>query len=172
MIIIRWIPLLIILTVAFFALIYIIEKITEFNKKHFYFASLLYLTLLATILFTPFSFDGTAVYLMPAGIGQVNLHHIYYDLGFVENIILTIPLGFLIKEEIPQTSILSMAPLGIIIGGSIETTQYILSHLFLINRTTDISDVVSNAIGIVIGGILLVVYQYLFERKSLSIKKS
>ena len=54
-----------------------------------------YLFGLSVILFTPLSFDGTAIYVMPAGVGQVNLSRLYlHGLGFIENIILTIPLGW------------------------------------------------------------------------------
>ncbi|HCD08557.1 MAG TPA: hypothetical protein DEQ50_09930 [Lactobacillus sp.] len=162
----RWITLLIILTLSFISGLLVVNSNRDFNKRNFYLASLLYITFLGMILFTPISFDGTSVYIMQAGTGAVNLHHIYSDLGFMENIILTIPLGFLIKNAFSKVSLISMASLGIVIGGSIETMQYFLSHLFLINRTSDISDVVSNAIGVLIGAILLIIYQVVFEKKS------
>lgn len=165
--IIRWIPLISILLVSFLILIYITNTITDFNKRKLPLISLIYLTFLGMILFTPVSFTGTAVYIMPTGIGQVNLHHIYYDLGFIENIILTVPLGFLIKKAFSEISVISMIPLGVIIGASIETMQYYLSHTFLINRTSDISDVVANAAGIVIGATVMLFYQYVVEKKPL-----
>lgn len=165
MTIIRWIPLLIILSASFVSLLFIVDSVTEFNKKRFAIVSLTYLTLLATILFTPLSFDGTGVYLMSPGSGQVNLHRIYYDLGFIENIILTIPLGFLIQKNFPKISLVSMVPVGLFVGASVETMQYYLSHLFLINRTSDISDVVANAAGIVIGAAFMLAYHYTIEKK-------
>lgn len=162
-------PLYVILILSLVNGIYIFNNIKEFTKRRMALVSLAYITFLGMILFTPMSFDGTGVYIMPAGLGQVNLHHIYYDLGFVENIILTVPLGFLIKRAFSNISISSMVPVGLMTGAGIETMQYYLSHVFLINRTSDISDVVANGMGIVIGAILLLVYQYVFEKKSLDI---
>ncbi|WP_246005642.1 VanZ family protein [Companilactobacillus insicii] len=123
------------------------------------------MTFLGVILFTPLSFDGTNIYIMPAGIGRVNLYHINYDLGFLENIVLTVPLGFLIKQAFSNLSLGSMIPIGFITGTGIETMQYYLSHVYFINRTSDISDVVANGIGIVIGAVLLLMYQYTYERQ-------
>lgn len=160
-------PLLVILTISFFSLLFIANSVKDFSKRQLSLISLVYLTFLGTILFTPISFTGSSVYIMPAGIGQVNLHHIYYDLGFLENIALTVPLGFLIKRAFPKISMISMAPVGVLIGGSIETMQYILSHMFWINRTSDISDVVSNAIGVVIGATLMLIFYYVVDKKLL-----
>lgn len=165
----RWMPLYVILILSFVNGIYILNNIKEFTRRRMALVSLAYVTFLGMILFTPMSFDGTGVYIMPAGIGQVNLHHINYDLGFVENIVLTMPLGFLIKQSFSNISLSSMIPIGLMTGAGIETMQYYLSHVFLINRTSDISDVVANGIGIVIGAVLLLVYQYVFEKKSKSI---
>ena len=164
----RWIPLLIILIVSFLFALYTLFNIKDFNRKRFWFASLLYITFLGTILFTPLSFTGTSVFVMPAGTGTVNLHRIYYDLGFVENIVLTIPLGFLIKRLSSKISWVSMIPIGLLTGASIETAQYFLSHMFYINRTSDISDVVANGIGIVIGATFMVIYQFVLDKKLLN----
>jgi glycopeptide antibiotics resistance protein len=104
---------------------------------------------------------------MPAGIGQVNLHKLdILELGFAENIILTVPLGFLIKYYLPKISIISMALVGFFTGGLIETTQFFLSHIFLINRTSDINDVIANALGIVVGSILMIAYEKIIEKTS------
>ncbi|WP_025024994.1 VanZ family protein [Companilactobacillus nodensis] len=164
----RWIPLLVILVLSFLSGNYIIHNIEDFNKKRMSLLSLVYMTLLGAILFTPMSFNGIDAYVMPAGVGRVNLYHIYYDVGFFENIILTIPLGFLIKKSFTELSIVSMIPVGLMIGAAIETMQYYLSHAFLINRTSDISDVVANGIGIVVGSILLLIYQQTYEKQLLN----
>lgn len=165
----RFIPLLIILTISIISGLIINHNIKEFEKRHFYLMSLVYLAFLGMILFTPVSFTGTAVYVMPAGIGRVNLHQLdIIDIGFVENIILTVPLGFLIRKFFPHVSILSMAFTGFMIGSGIETAQYYLSHVFLINRTSDVNDVLANALGIVIGAILMVIYEYIMNRKTIA----
>ncbi|WP_201307705.1 VanZ family protein [Companilactobacillus farciminis] len=163
----RYIPLLIILTLAICLGLIILNLVKDFEKKRFNLVSLVYLTFLAIILFTPISFDGSSVYVMPAGIGQVNLHKLdILELGFAENIILTVPLGFLIKYYLPKISIISMALVGFFTGGLIETTQFFLSHIFLINRTSDINDVIANALGIVVGSILLITYEKIIEKTS------
>ncbi len=109
----RYIPLLIILTLAICLGLTIFNLVKNFEKKCFNLVSLVYLTFLVIILFTPISFDGSSVYVMPAGIGQVNLHKLdILELGFAENIILTVPLGFLIKYYLPKFSIISMALAG------------------------------------------------------------
>ena len=163
----RYIPLLIILTLAICLGLIILNLVKDFEKKRFNLVSLVYLTFLAIILFTPISFDGSSVYVMPAGIGQVNLHKLdILELGFAENIILTVPLGFLIKYYLPKISIISMALVGFFNGGLIETTQFFLSHIFLINRTSDINDVIANALGIVVGSILMIAYEKIIEKTS------
>ena len=163
----RWMPLFIILTLSLLSGIYLFNNIREFNRRRVSLISLIYVTFLGTILFTPLSFTGTEVYIMPAGIGSVNLSHITYDLGFIENIALTVPLGFLIKRAFSNISLISMVPVGLMTGAAIETMQYYLSHVFLINRTSDISDVVANGIGIVVGSVLVLVYRYVYEQKLL-----
>ena len=163
----RYIPLLFILTIASCLGLVIFNFVKDFEKRRFNLISLAYLTFLATILFTPISFDGSSVYLMPAGVGQVNLHQLdIWELGFAENIILTVPLGFLIKYYLPKISIISMALAGFLIGGLIETAQFFLSHIFLINRTSDINDVIANALGIIVGAILLIVYEKITEKST------
>ena len=161
-------PLLLILIVTFLSTIYIFDTVKDFNRRRISITSLAYLTFLGMILFTPLSFDGTSVYLMPSGTGSVNLHQLNIDLGFYENIILTIPLGFLFKRAFSKISVVSMIPLGLMTGAAIETLQYYLSHTFFINRTSDINDVIANGIGIVIGAGLMVVYQYVVNKRLFS----
>jgi len=156
----RWIPLLLILTLATLSGLIVLPRIEDNSKRQLLFISLLYLAGLGTILFTPVSFDGAAVYIMPAGVGRVNLHRLYlHGAGFIENIILTIPLGFLLKKLVPQLPLLVIGILGVAVGGGIEVLQYYMSNAWLINRSSDINDVIANALGIVIGGLIMMVYQ-------------
>ncbi|WP_125591102.1 VanZ family protein [Companilactobacillus jidongensis] len=166
----RWIPLLVVLSLSFISGLYILGSIDEVKRRSVFLIRLTYLTFLGVILFTPLSFDGVAVYIMPAGIGRVNLHYIYVGLGFIENIILTIPLGFLIKKIFPNMSLILIVPLSFIMGVGFELTQYYLSHTFLINRVSDINDVIANGIGVAVGATLALVYYYVYEKK-LSKKK-
>ncbi|WP_203638274.1 VanZ family protein [Levilactobacillus wangkuiensis] len=153
----RWEPLLLIILMAGLSGLLIVAT----GGKHRWFALLVlsYLTGLAAILFTPISFDGTGIYIMPIGIGRVNLTNLdVFNLGFLENIILTIPLGLLLKWALPKLSLFGVGFCGLFVGSSVETIQYVLSHHWLINRSSDINDVLANALGIVIGGLAVAAF--------------
>lgn len=153
----RWEPLLIITLMASLSGLLIVTT----THKHRWFAllTLAYLTGLAAILFTPISFSGTGIYIMPVGLGRVNLTHLdLANLGFAENILLTLPLGLLLKWVVPRMSLWGIGTSGLFVGSSIETMQYILSQHWLINRSSDINDVLANALGILIGGMVVAIY--------------
>jgi len=157
----RWEPLLLILLVASLSGLLILMTMT--NKRHRWLAlvTLAYLTGLCAIVFTPLSFDGTAVYIMPAGLGRVNLTYLnLFSLGFFENILMTVPLGILVKVFWSRISLWGVGVFGVFVGGSIETLQYILSHHWLINRSSDINDVLANALGVLVGGLIMATIQY------------
>lgn len=161
----RWMPLILILTFTIISGINIYRKETRLAQRGFDLIGLTYITLLEIIVFTPISFFGSAIYVMPLGIGQVNLTQLdIFNLGFVENIILTVPLGMMIKWSFSRFNLAKMATIGVLIGGSIETIQYYLSHAFLINRSSDINDVLANAMGIVVGSILVSIAIYTLSR--------
>ena len=61
-------------------------------------------------------------------------------------------------------SLISIVPLGFMLGAGFEIMQYYLSHTFYINRISDINDVLANGIGIVVGFILAIMYYYFHER--------
>lgn len=161
----RWEPLLLIILLAGLSGLLIVAT----GRKRRWFALLVlgYLTGLAAILFTPISFSGTAIYIMPIGIGRVNLTNLsVFNLGFLENIVLTIPLGLLAKWMLPKLSLLDVSLLGLFVGGSVETMQYLLSHHWLINRSSDINDVLANALGILVGGLVVVIFNRITGRKT------
>lgn len=161
----RWVPILVILFLVFIAGCLTI-RIKDTNKRLFTWIILAYFACLGMILFTPISFDGAAIYIMPAGVGRVNLSRLYlHGLGFLENIILTIPLGIIIKKLIPQMPMIVVGILGVVIGALIESLQYYMSQHWLINRSSDINDVIANAMGIFIGGLVIVLYKYLQTEK-------
>ncbi|MCT4489129.1 VanZ family protein, partial [Levilactobacillus parabrevis] len=113
----RWEPLLIILLMTCLSGLLIVTT----THKHRWFAllTLAYLTGLAAILFTPISFSGTGVYIMPVGFGRVNLTNLdAFNLGFAENILLTLPLGLLLKWLVPKLSIWGVGALGLFTGSS------------------------------------------------------
>lgn len=151
----RWEPFRIILIVATLSCLVILVHVRQPQARTRQLLGLGYLFGLSVILFTPLSFDGTAIYVMPAGVGQVNLSRLYlHGLGFIENIILTIPLGWGIKRHFHHYPLLGLGLTGLLVGASIESLQYFMSQHWLINRSSDINDVIANATGILIGGLV------------------
>ncbi|WP_125769485.1 VanZ family protein [Companilactobacillus furfuricola] len=152
----RWVPLTLILFFTAISAINIYKKQTATLHRSFSLLGVMYLMLLEIIVFTPFSFDGSQIYLMQAGIGKVNLFQLdIFELGFFENILLTVPLGMLIKSYFSEISLSDTAIIGVFVGSWIEITQYYLSHAFLINRSSDINDVIANALGIIVGAVMV-----------------
>ncbi len=163
----RWVPVLVILVLVFVAGFFTI-RVENSKKRRLTWIVLIYLACLSGILFTPISFDGSSIYIMPAGIGRVNLTRLYlHGLGFMENIILTIPLGMIVKKLIPQIPLVVVGILGVVTGALIESLQFYMSNHWLINRSSDINDVIANAIGIFVGGLIIVGYQYFQNEKNL-----
>ena len=118
----RWEPFRIILIVATLSCLVILVHVRQPQARTRQLLGLGYLFGLSVILFTPLSFDGTAIYVMPAGVGQVNLSRLYlHGLGFIENIILTIPLGWGIKRHFHHYPLLGLGLTGLLVGASIES---------------------------------------------------
>lgn len=162
----RWEPLLIILLTASLSGLVILTTMTKRRHRWLALITLGYLTSLAAIVFTPLSFSGTAVYIMPPGMGRVNLTQLdVLNLGFAENILMTLPFGLLLKWFWPRLTLRGAAFCGLWLGGSIETLQYLLSHHWLINRSSDINDVLANLLGVFIGSLLVTGYQYLVSHR-------
>lgn len=160
----RWLPLIIILVLIAGGGLLAANNIKEPDKRRWTLVSLAYMAGLGVILFTPISFNGLSVYVMPAGVGRVNYTRLYlHGAGFIENIILTMPLGFIIKKIFHQIPISIVGLLGLVIGGGIELAQYYMSQYWLINRSSDINDIIANALGILVGGILVVIYKTIKE---------
>jgi len=158
----RWVPLLIILIFVVLSGALIAPKMKSLHERCFFLISLVYIAFLSSILFTPISINGLTIHRMPLGTGRVNLTQLdINDIGFLENIILTMPLGVLIKKVFVKVPILVMVLIGLLFGTMFETIQFYLSQYLLMNRTSDINDVLANATGIVLGSLLIVMYRRL-----------
>lgn len=163
----RWVPLIIILISGF--TVGLVLKHEQLEKKQFYFRliSLIYLTILGAIVFTPVSINGLSVLITPKGLGRVNLTQLALNnVGYYENILLTIPLGMLMKFRWPKESVITVGFAGGLVSIGIETIQYFLSHWLLIDRTSDINDVLANTTGVLLGAIVVVGYQYFSKQKT------
>ncbi|GAB5055980.1 VanZ family protein [Companilactobacillus alimentarius] len=157
----RWIPALFIVLLVGVSGLDIAINFKKIQHPRFMILSWLYTMYLLAVLFMPIASNGLVIHLTTPRVGRVNLQELQLtNLEFVENIIMTVPLGVIIKKYFSKLPLTLIAILGIILSGSFETVQYVLSHLFLINRTSDINDVISNTLGIVIGAILMLLYRY------------
>lgn len=119
------------------------------NQHHANPWEILYLLALAFIVFTPLSINNFDISVTSPGIGQVSLVVDLWHFSVLENVVLTIPLGMIIKHHRPGWPLLLA---GLVTGTLIESTQYVISHLWLLNRSSDINDVIANALGVIIGG--------------------
>ncbi|MCY9806282.1 VanZ family protein [Lentilactobacillus senioris] len=121
------------------------------NRVNVSFWAIFYLLALTFIVFTPLSINDFSISVMPPGTGRVSLIIDLWHFSVLENVVLTIPLGVIIKRYRPSWSLLVA---GLVTGGLIETTQYVISHLWLLNRSSDINDVIANAVGVMFGGVM------------------
>ena len=166
----RWEPFELILFFTTLSTVVILASVRTPRQRHHLLLSVGYLFGLSVILFTPLSFDGTAVYVMPAGTGQVNLTRWYlHGLGFIENIVLTVPLGWGLKHYFKRISLVGAAGIGLFIGASIESLQYVMSQHWLINRSSDINDVIANAAGILLGTALAGMLQFMTRHRKATV---
>lgn len=155
----RWIPTLIIFLLAIVSGLYIFGNLRKLSRPYFVLFYWMYFVGLMAILFMPISINGLTVKILPPGLGRVNLYQLQLSgIEFYENIIMTVPFGFFIKKVFKKTPLIFLIILGLLIGTSFESMQYVLSHHFLIDRTSDINDVISNAMGVIIGGVMAMIY--------------
>ncbi|RAP75693.1 VanZ family protein [Paenibacillus montanisoli] len=154
----------------------IVIVVNFFKRKSFRFQ--LYSSMISIYLFALLSITLTPVYidlrviesLRSQGYGfgiPVNMTPFFsiksYDLNssigkrnFFGNLVLLVPFGMIIGKQVKRY-ILLFSLFGIFISGVIESIQYLLTSLYVIQpRSTDIDDVILNSIGFSFG--LYVVY--------------
>lgn len=162
----RWEPFMFILLLTTVSCLVILIATRNAKQRGLRLLGLAYLFGLSVILFTPLSVDGHSLYVMPAGFGQVNLTRLYFHgVGFLENILLTIPLGWGLKRRFQRRSLISIGMTGLLISAGIESLQYFMSQHWLINRSSDINDVVANTLGILIGAVIAMIVHAVSLRK-------
>lgn len=121
------------------------------NRKHLHLWEYLYLMAVNVLVFTPLSITDFWISITPLGTGRVSFGVYLWQFSVLENIWLTIPLGAMIAKHRPAWSLIIS---GLVVGGGIETIQYLISHWWWLNRSSDINDVIANAIGVMIGGVV------------------
>ncbi|AVK61325.1 hypothetical protein C5Z25_05880 [Lactobacillus sp. CBA3605] len=116
---------------------------------------LAFLWILTAFCYTPTAYDfGSNVVLHYIQWGPVKLilnpfRHL--DIEFWLNVVLTMPLGFLLGWNFPHYSWRRIIVLGLITGLSLETGQFILDWLVHLNRWVEVDDVLTNWAGVIIG---------------------
>lgn len=116
----------------------------------------IYLICVWWLIFTPGSYVGNIPYKMcyfyfhtakivykPAGL--------LYPGAFL-NIVMTTPFGIFLYFQFKQyLNIIDIILIGVLVGLFNEGTQFILDILVNLNRTVDITDVITNSLGVIIG---------------------
>ncbi|GAJ26208.1 integral membrane protein [Liquorilactobacillus sucicola DSM 21376 = JCM 15457] len=155
----RWVPFVLNMTGLAVAIKVGISRLTEKNVwKILTVVSLgMYLLVVGYLVFspTPDSYRAVPASLFRFGSIPINLVPFrYIDTGFFLNILMTVPLGgylFLIKHLKFKQVLL----FGVGVGTAIEFSQLVYDLLFQISRWIDINDVITNALGVVVGYVLV-----------------
>lgn len=113
-----------------------------------------YLTVVGYLTLTPTSFAyGIVPTMEPVWVGTVPTNPIPFrgiELDFYMNILMMIPMGVYFGL-FRQRSTWQITLIGVLIGTSIESTQFVLDMALHMSRWVDINDVITNAAGVVVG---------------------
>ena len=75
--------------------------------------------------------------------------------GFVLNVVMTVPLGLLLPLLVRVRSVAGAALVGLLVSLGIEGMQGVGDLLLDLGRTVDVNDLIANALGTVVGLLLL-----------------
>lgn len=150
-----WLPWLLITIIILFFEVHTwrlpLTKLQRLKRS----ALLAFIWVLTAFCYTPTSYDFSSGVVLPYiewGPAKIIYNPIReLDLGFWLNVLLTMPLGFLIGWNRPRLAWRWVILLGLLTGLSLESGQFILDWLVRIDRWIDIDDVLTNWAG-VIGG--------------------
>ncbi|VDG23544.1 VanZ family protein [Lactiplantibacillus mudanjiangensis] len=151
-----WLPFIISSIGTGIGLIYLSRQSDSLLIKLKCCALLGFIWVLTGICYTPtaYNFSGTEIihYLVfgPVKLTLVPFQHL--DIEFWLNVLLTMPLGFLIIWNFPHWSWRRLIFIGLLTGLTLETGQFILDWLVQINRWVEVDDVLTNWAGVIIGG--------------------
>lgn len=150
-----WLPFIISSTMTIIGLIYLSHQSQPLLTKLKRCALLGFIWVLTGFCYTPtaYNFSGDVIihYLTfgPVKMTLVPFQHL--DIEFWLNVLLTIPLGFLINWNFPHWSWQRIVLIGLLTGLTLETGQFILDWLVQINRWVEVDDVLTNWCGVIIG---------------------
>lgn len=121
--------------------------------------------LLATLTWTPItvttgSVAGITTHWWANGVWVVRpLQKASIDASFWFNIVMTLPQGWLWYRRWPRLNRLIWPLLGVVTGGALETGQALGNWLVGLGRWVDINDIITNALGVVLGYGLAKIWQ-------------
>lgn len=150
-----WLPFILMTLLTLLVSIHIWQL--PLTKRHRFkrLALLIFIWILTAFCLTPTSYNFSSSVVLPyitLGPAKIIPNPIrQLDLGFWLNVLLTMPLGFLLGWNWPKCSWRKIILIGLLTGLSLETGQFILDWLVHLNRWVDIDDVLTNWLGVVLG---------------------
>lgn len=150
-----WLPFILITLLTLFISTHLWQLPATKYRRLKRLALLLVIWILTAICLTPTTYDFSSSVVLPyitLGSAKIIPNPIrQLDLGFWLNILLTVPLGFMLGWNWPTFSWQKVLLLGLLTGLSLETGQFILDWLVHLNRWVDIDDVLTNWAGVILG---------------------
>ena len=163
-----WIPVLVLclLVIVSFKRIYFFKRWTSWQKITLY-SALVYSITVVWLTFYPAGmafFAGSYKPIKYFGNVAYNLVALkYFDGGFVENVLMTVPAGVYLRLAKPKLSLVQLIVWALLPGLAIECCQFISDMAVNLQRVVDIDDLCANTSGVLLGFVLL----QLLERTSL-----
>ncbi|WP_232365334.1 VanZ family protein [Lentilactobacillus fungorum] len=106
------------------------------------------------------------VTVMMVGSAPVNLIPFWSTTAdFYQNMIMMVPLGGYLALLVPTFKLKDVVLTGILVSIGIETLQFVLDLTINLSRWVDVNDVLTNAPGVVIGWLLIVLIKHTPLRK-------
>lgn len=150
----HWFPFSVYFTIALVLTITACSSYQQFGKRLTIFAFFCYFIIILRLCLTPVTFS-----FLTASRNLRYFHGVPYnllpfqqlDLEWFLNIVMTIPLGFLIYLWRRKSSFIAILGLSLMFSLFIEGNQFVCDFLFHIGRVADIDDVITNTLGGIIG---------------------
>ena len=89
----------------------------------------------------------------------------YFDGGFVENVLMTVPAGVYLRLAKPKLSSVQLIGWALLPGLAIESCQFISDMAVNLQRVVDIDDLCANTLGVLLGFVLLQLLEYTSLKK-------
>ncbi|MFC6181819.1 VanZ family protein [Lactiplantibacillus daowaiensis] len=152
-----WLPFIVLTSIIASSALYLNRHLRTPFIKLKRLTLLSFIWILTAFCYTPtaYNFSGTVIiqYLTwgPVKLTLVPFQHL--DIEFWLNVLLTMPLGFLISWNWPQWTWRKIVGLGLLTGLTLESGQFILDWLVHLNRWVEVDDVLTNWTGVILGSL-------------------